>query len=84
MSSPSVTPDIVLGGRQLKQPNPPVSPRWDTDPLRPEDIKPMHLPKGVTANIDNAPLTQPKMDTSNPATTQVLSGLSGVRKNPVK
>jgi len=57
-----------------------VSPRWDTDPLRPEDIKPMHLPTGVRANIDNAPLTEPTMDTSNPATTQVLSGLSGIRK----
>ena len=76
--------DIVLGGRQLKQPNPPVSPRWDTDPLRPEDIKPMRLPNGVRANIDNAPLTEPTTDTSNPATTQVLSGLSGVRKSSIK
>ena len=72
--------DIVLGGRQLKQPNPPVSPRWDTDPLRPEDVKPMRLPNGIKANIDNAPLKDPMMDTSNPAPAQVLSGLSGVRK----
>ena len=84
MSSVPTTPDIVLGGRQLKMPNPPVRPKWDTEPLQQSDVKPMHLPNGVKANIDNAPLKDPMIDISNPAQTQVLSGLSGIRKNPVK
>jgi hypothetical protein len=50
-------------------PNPQgVKPVLDTE-IKPE---PMRLPTGVKANIDNAPLTNPKGDISNPATTQAI------------
>ena len=65
-------PDIVLGGKQFKQPNPPVRPKWDTEPA---DTEP--LTGGAKMNIGNAaPLEKQQWAPGN-------TGLSGIRKNPV-
>ena len=54
-------------------PNPPVRPKWDTEPA---DTEP--LTGGAKMNIGNAaPLEKQQWAPGN-------TGLSGIRKNPVK
>jgi hypothetical protein len=85
MGAPIQTPDIIIGGRQLK--SPPVQSLWDTPtsgpPGEPYYQTPItRTPVGVT--LQPIPLvTQPeKIDLDNPPTADILpvKGLSGVKR----
>jgi hypothetical protein len=85
MGAPIQTPDIIIGGRQLK--SAPVAPLWDTQGSGPagEDYYQVPItrtPLGVT--LQPIPLVNgpEKIDLSNPPTADVLpvKGLSGIKR----
>jgi hypothetical protein len=83
-TKPSVpTPDIVIGARQLSNPTG-IVPTWDAPGEgAPGDMwgpAPTRLPRGAT--LQSIPLvTGPAaIDISNPAPSDVLPGLRGVKR----
>lgn len=73
---PKPTTDIYIGGKQLKQPNPPVTPKWDTEP--PDTEQPTG---GAKFDIRNAALDDNTSSFPEPA-GKTLKGLSGVKRKP--
>jgi hypothetical protein len=68
----TTSPDIYIGGKQFKQPNPPVKPKWDADP---PDVEP--ISGGAKFDVSNPPAAQALVPEP---TTKNLKGLSGVKR----
>lgn len=85
MGAPIQTPDIIIGGRQLKSPA--VQPLWDTPTSGPPgeayyQPAPTRLPRGVTLQPIPLVTSPEKIDLSNPpaADIQPVSGLAGIKR----
>lgn len=85
MGAPIQTPDVFIGGRQLKSSAP--APLWDTagsGPAAEDYYQPpiTRLPRGVTLQPIPLVTSPEKIDLSNPPTADVLpvKGLSGLKR----
>ena len=83
--------DIYVGGgpgRHLKQPNPPVKPKWDTDPPEAEEPSPnTQAQSGVymsprIVRFPSIPEDTPGTPSIAPAPTGDFTGMTGIKRRP--
>ncbi len=76
--------DIYIGGKQLKQPNPPVKPHWSEDP---PDVEPLAGEARMQTDNYSAPKVSPHVapSTGSPdmrnAAPGDFTGFKGIKKS---
>ena len=77
--------DIYIGGKQLKQSNPPVKPHWSEDPPDTDEVSPdakMQIGNYSAPRLSKTPAAtegQPNTQNNDP---EDFSGMRGLKRKP--